>query len=258
MAKKLLIKKEKKVFVDDLDREVTLSGFEKHYVDNTKDFSTKHGTIKKKELAKRPGSKIKSGSQEFIILDPVFLDHYKQIKRGAQIITLKDIGAIIARTGINKNSVVLDAGSGSGALACFIGMIAKQVISYDIDKKSLETARGNVELLGAKNILIKEGDIYDYKKIKEKDIDVFVLDVPEPWKAVKTAEKVLRIGGFLAVYLPNINQVQDFVKALPEEFLLERTIEVIEREWAVDDKRIRPVTKDFGHTGFLTFARKLI
>lgn len=258
MAKKLLIKKEKKVFVDGLDREVTLSGFEKHYVDAGQDFSTKHGTIRKKELSKKAGSKIKMGTHEFIILDPVFLDHYKQIKRGAQIITLKDIGAIIARTGINKNSIVLDAGSGSGALACFMGMIAKQVISYDHDKRSLEIARGNVELLGVKNIIIKEGDIYDHKKINEKNIDVFVLDVPEPWKAMKTAQKVLRIGGFLAVYLPNINQVQEFVKALPEEFLLEKTIEIIEREWVVDEKRVRPATKDFGHTGFLTFARKLI
>ena len=159
MAKKLLIKKEKKTFVEDLNREVTISDFEKHYVDNNQDFSNKYGTIKKKELAKKSGSKLKTGNQEFIILDPVFLDHYKQIKRGAQIITLKDIGAIIARTGINKNSVVLDAGSGSGALACFMGMIAKQVISYDIDKRSLEMARGNIELLGAKNSLIKEGDI---------------------------------------------------------------------------------------------------
>lgn len=258
MAKKLLIKKEKKAFVEDLNREVTLSDFEKRYIDTNEDFHNKHGTIKKKELAKKPGSKVRMGNHEFIILDPIFLDHYKQIKRGAQIITLKDIGAIIARTGINKNSVVLDAGSGSGALACFMGMIAKQVISYDIDKRSLETARGNVELLGAKNILIKEGDIYDYKKINEKDIDVFVLDVPEPWKAMKTAQKILKIGGFLVAYIPNVTQVQEFVKALPDEFLLEKTIEIIEREWAVDDKRTRPVTKDFGHTGFLTFARKLL
>ena len=258
MAKKILIKKEKRVFVEDLDREVTISDFEKRYVDTSEDFHNKHGTIRKKELNKKPGSKVKMGSHEFIILDPVFLDHYKHIKRGAQIITLKDIGAIIVHTGINKSSVVLDAGSGSGALACFTGMIAKQVISYDIDKKSLEIARGNVELLGAKNIIIKEGDIYDDKKIKEKNIDVFVLDVPEPWKAMKTAHKVLRIGGFLAIYLPNLNQVQEFVKALPDEFLLEKTVEIIEREWAVDDKRLRPATKDHGHTGFLTFARKLM
>jgi tRNA (adenine57-N1/adenine58-N1)-methyltransferase len=85
-----------------------------------------------------------------------------------------------------------------------------------------------------------------------------VLDVPEPWKAMKTAQKALKIGGFLAVYLPNISQMQEFVKALPEEFLIEKTVEVIEREWAVDKFRCRPATKDHAHTGFLTFARKLI
>ncbi len=258
MVKKILIKKEKRVFVEDLNRVVTLSEFEKRYVDTSEDFHNKHGTIRKKELNKRPGSKIKMGSHEFIILDPVFLDHYKHLKRLPQIITLKDIGSIIAHTGINKESVMLDAGSGSGALACFMGVIVKKVISYDKDERSLEVARGNVELLGVKNISIKEGDIYEYKKIKEKDIDVFVLDVPEPWKAMKTAQKVLKIGGFLTVYLPNINQVQEFVKALPDEFLLEKTVEVIEREWVIDEKRARPATKDHAHTGFLTFARKLI
>ena len=222
---KLLIKKAKTAEVDGKER--VISDFEKHYVDEGKDFHTKHGVVKKKDLEKKPGSKVKSGTHEFIILDPVFLDHYKRIKRMAQIISLKDIGSIIAHTGITKESAVLDSGSGSGALACFMGMIAKSVVSYDKDEQSLEVARFNVDDLGLKNIIVKKGDIYDYKKINEKGIDVFVLDVPEPHKAMRTAEKVLKIGGFLAVCLPNINQVQDLGKALPDEFLLEKTIEVI-------------------------------
>lgn len=257
MAKKVLIKKEKKAFVEDLDREVTLSGFEKHYVDTDKDYHTKHGIISKKNLLKKAGSDVSVGKHEFIVLDPVFLDDYKRIKRLAQIITLKDIGAIIANTGITKDSIVLDAGSGSGALACFLSMLAKKVITIDIDKKSVDVTVENVEGLGLKNVVVKQGDIYNAKSIDEKNIDVFVLDVPEPWKAVKTAKKVLKIGGFLVIYLPNISQVQEFVKALPKEFLQEKTIEVIEREWAVDKKRTRPKTKDHAHTGFLTFVRRL-
>ena len=152
---------------------------------------------------------------------------------------------------------MLDAGSGSGALACFLSMLAKKVITIDIDKKSVDVTVENVEGLGLKNVVVKQGDIYNAKSIDEKNIDVFVLDVPEPWKAVKTAKKVLKIGGFLVIYLPNISQVQEFVKALPKEFLQEKTIEVIEREWAVDKKRTRPKTKDHAHTGFLTFVRRL-
>ncbi|MBW2990246.1 methyltransferase domain-containing protein [Candidatus Woesearchaeota archaeon] len=256
-SKKVLIKKEKKTFVKDLNREVTVSGFEKHLVDSGKDFHTKHGIISKNNLLKKAGSTAKVANHEYIILDPVFLDHYKRIKRLAQIITLKDIGAIISNTGLTKDSNVLDAGAGSGALACFLGVLAKKVITIDNHKKSLEVTRENVNALGLKNVVVKEGNIYTYTKINEKNIDIFVLDVPEPWKAIKTALKVLKIGGFLVVYLPNINQVQKFVKALPERFLIEKTIEVIEREWTVDAKRARPKTKDHGHTGFLTFVRRL-
>ncbi|MBW2991106.1 methyltransferase domain-containing protein [Candidatus Woesearchaeota archaeon] len=255
MSKKILIKKQKSIDVDGKER--VISGFEKHYVDTSKDYHTKHGIISKKDLLKKSGSKVKVANHEFIILDPVFLDHYKRIKRMAQIITLKDIGAIISNTGITKDSNVLDAGSGSGALACFLGVLAKKVVTYDNDEKSVEVTAENIDSLGLKNVVIKQGDIYDDKKIKERDIDVFVLDLPEPWKALRTAEKVLKIGGFLVVYLPNITQIQRFVKDLPDDFLLEKTIEVIEREWAVDAKRARPRTKDHGHTGFLTFARRL-
>ena len=113
MSKKILIKKQKKVEIDAKERVV--SEFEKHYVDADKDYHTKYGIINKKDLLKKPGSSVPVGNHEFIILDPAFLDHYKRIRRMAQIITLKDIGAIIASTGITKDSNVLDAGSGSGA-----------------------------------------------------------------------------------------------------------------------------------------------
>ncbi|MBU0665866.1 MAG: methyltransferase domain-containing protein [Nanoarchaeota archaeon] len=255
MAKKILIKKDRSVDVN--GRKVLVSKFEKHYVDDSKDFSTKYGIIKESDIKKIAGSVIKTKNEEFIILNPDFIDHYKQIKRLAQIITLKDIGAIIANTGLTKDSIVLEAGSGSGALGCFLAMLSKKVISYDIKSEHLEVAKKNVEMLGIKNIEIKKGDIYDFEKIKEKNIDVFVLDVPTPHDGIKTAKKVLKIGGFLVSYSPNINQVQEFVKNLTEEFLYEKTIEVIEREWTVKEKILRPKMKDFGHTAFLTFVRKI-
>ncbi|NQU98039.1 methyltransferase domain-containing protein [Candidatus Woesearchaeota archaeon] len=252
MAKKLLIKKERKV--DAEGRKVLVSKFEKHLVDNDKDFSSQFGLIRKTDFKK---DSIKVGKEEFFILEPSFIDYYKRLKRLAQIITLKDIGAIITSTGITKDSVVMDAGTGSAGLACFLAKVAKKVISYDINAEHQKTAKKNISELGIKNIEVKKGDIFDEKKIKEKNIDVFILDVAEPWKAVNTAEKVLKKGGFLVSYNPNINQVERFVKALTDNFLFEKAIEVIEREWTVKDRILRPRMKDLGHTGFLTFARKL-
>ena len=37
-----------------------------------------------------------------------------------------------------------------------------------------------------------------------------------------------------------------------------KTVEIIEREWHAEGRKVRPATKDFSHTGFLTFIRKLI
>jgi tRNA (adenine57-N1/adenine58-N1)-methyltransferase catalytic subunit len=253
--KKMLIKRQKTLEVDGRVR--VIADFEKHYVDPSKDFHMRQGVIRKEELSKKPGSTTKIGNSEFMILDADFIDDYKHIRRLPQIITLKDIGAIIVNAGITCESKIIEAGSGSGAVSCYLGKIAKKVVGYEIDDRNLSVAQENVKSLGLRNVTVKEGDIYDAKRILEKNFDALILDVPEPWKAIPTAKKVLRIGGFVVVYLPNLLQMQDFVKALTDDFLLERTIEVVEREWNVDERRSRPATKDHAHTGFLTFARKV-
>lgn len=252
MNKKLLIKKERSTTVD--GRKVILSKFEKHLVNPENNFSTQFGMINKEDFQKE---KVMVGKEEFYIIEPSFYDEYKNIRRLAQIITLKDIGAIITSTGINKESIVMDAGTGSAGLASYLAAIAKKVISYDINEEHQVVAKENIKNLGLKNIELKKGDIFKTTTIKEKDIDVLILDVTEPWKAIKTAEKVLKKGGFLASYSPNINQVEKFVKALSDRFLYEKTIEVIEREWTVKDKILRPRMKDISHTAFLSFARRI-
>ncbi len=257
MSNKLLIKLPRTTYVAEVDREVVLSEFEKHLVDPDKDFHSKYGIIAKKELAKKAGSVLKAGKEEFYLLEPAFLDLYKTLKRSAQIIGLKDIGIIISHTGIHRESVVMDAGTGSGAFACFVAAIAKQVISYDVDHERSELGQRNACGLGLTNVVFKKGDVYKPETVKEKNIDVFLLDVPEPWQALKTAEKVLKVGGFLVAYTPQIHQAQKAVVALPKNMLHERTIEVMERDWLVDEMRLRPNSGDMMHTAFLTFVRKL-
>ncbi|HLD05151.1 MAG TPA: methyltransferase domain-containing protein [Candidatus Nanoarchaeia archaeon] len=257
MAKKILLKLPRTTYVAEVNREITLSDFEKHLVDVDKDFHSKYGIIPKKELAKKPGAVLRAGKEEFHLLDTSFLDLYKNLKRSAQIIGLKDIGIIIGRTGIHRESIVMDAGTGSGAFACFVAAIAKQVVSYDIDSERTSLGQKNACDLGLVNVEFKKGDVYKTETVKEKDIDVFLLDVPEPSKALKTAEKILNVGGYLVAYTPQIHQAQKVVISLPKNMLHECTIEVMEREWLVDEMRLRPNSGDMLHTAFLTFVRKL-
>ena len=232
----------------------------KIYVRNlNEDLHTQYGFIKKGDLKKaKNGDLLKSNTnEEFFIFKPLFIDLYRKIKRNAQIIPLKDIGLIIAETGINKSSRVLDAGSGSGALACFLAIIAKEVVTYEIREDFTEIVKSNIEFLGAKNIKIKNKNIYE--EIDDKNFDVIVLDLPEPWNALENCSKALKIGGFLVSYSPSVPQVMDFVNAAKknEGFVYLKTVEIMEREWEVEERRVRPKSKVLGHSGFLSFVRKV-
>ena len=109
-----------------------------------------------------------------------------------------------------------------------------------------------------KNIKIKNKDINE--GIDETDVDLVTLDLPEPWKAIKSVEKALKVGGFLVSYNPNLTQVKTFVDNINnnKNFIHIKTIENIQRTWIIDDKRLRPENTEVGHTGFLSFVRKVM
>ncbi len=237
---------------------ITKEGKEFYIRDTSKDFHCQFGLVKAKDLTKKDGSIIKTNTnKELTIFSPSFIDTYKKIKRAPQIITRKDIGIIIAETGINKNSKVVDAGAGSGALACFLANICKEVTTYEIREDFIKIVEKNKELLGLKNLKIKNKDIY--KGIDEKDIDLLTLDLPEPWKAINSAKKALKTGGFLVSYSPTIPQVTDFVNTInkDKDFIHIKTIELIQREWEIEERKVRPITTQTVHTGFLSFVRRV-
>ncbi|MBW3017512.1 methyltransferase domain-containing protein [Candidatus Woesearchaeota archaeon] len=223
--------------------------------DLANDFHTKFGRIKKSDLKK---SKAKTNTGlKVSIFDSFFIDKYEKKKRGAQIIVEKDIGQIIANTGIGKDSVVIDAGSGSGALACFLANIVKHVYTFDNNAEHVKTAKANVEFLGLKNVEVKNKDVY--KGFGKKNADLLTLDLKEPWLCLKHAHKALKQGGFMAVYSPQVTQVQQLINTNKELglFIVLKTIETTERAWKIEGQVARPEFTALGHTGFLTFMRKI-
>ena len=260
MAKrKILLRKEQKQFIPELDRQVTISKELFYYLANLdQDAQTPLGVIPKKELKKKAGSIVKSShGKEFFLFDTNFIDDLKHIKRLPQTMPLKDMGLIVTNTGINKDSIVVDAGAGSGSLACYLAHLCKKVITYDVNDKHLAVAKENAAFLGLKNITIKKGSIYE--KIPEKNADLVVLDVPEPQKAVDTAAKTLKIGGHVVAYTLHATQLQQFVNAILQDkrFLLVKNCELMERLWKVEGQIVRPKIMPLGHSGFLTFARRI-
>ena len=230
----------------------------KFYIsDINSDVHTKFGYIKKKDLKKTKGTVKTNTGNEFFIFTAQCPDKFKKLKRGAQIITLKDAGTIITETGIGKSSKIVDAGGGSGALACILANIVKEITTYETRKDFVKIINHNIKNFELTNIKVKNKDIT--KGITEKNLDVITLDLPDPEKVLEHAAKSLKPGAFLVAYVPSVTQIISFVKKIrkSESFVIVKILENIQREWKVEGKIARPEFRMLGHTGFLIFTRKI-
>ena len=226
--------------------------------DISKDFHATHGFVKAVDMQNaQPGHTLTfSKGEECWLSDMTPADAAHRIKRGAQIVLPKDAGLILAQTLVDKDCIVIDAGSGSGALTCFLARYVKEVHSHDTKLAHLELAQKNAKKLGLTNIFFSEHNVYD--GFLQQNVQLITLDVPEPWHCLAHAYVALDSGRYLVCYVPCINQVHELVKAVtPGTFYVEKSVEVLERYWRVTHKALRPETQTNIHTGFLVFLRKI-
>jgi len=207
------------------------------------------------------GEKFDLGNKQFWILKPSLQDKLQGLKRNAQIILPRDAAHIIINCSIESGNKVLEAGIGSGSLTIALANAVApngKVISYDVREEFIDHAMKNVKKASFEKYVTTQ--IIDVtKEIKEKDLDAIILDIPNPWNAVKHAWKSLKVGGYLCTYSPLISQVEETVKEIQEySFIETKTTENIQREMIVSTQGTRPSFNMLGHTGYLTFTRKIL
>ncbi|HEX6310119.1 MAG TPA: tRNA (adenine-N1)-methyltransferase [Acidimicrobiia bacterium] len=196
-----------------------------------------------------------------VALRPTLAEYVLKMPRGAQVIYPKDLGPILMLADVFPGARVLESGVGSGALtATLLRAVGPggHVTGYELREEFAERARRNVEgFLGPGQPLdLEVRDVY--AGIDAADLDRVLLDLPEPWRAVKHAEAALRSGGILLAYLPTIGQVARLREELAaSSFGMAETLEVLQRGWHVDGQSVRPDHRMVAHTGFLTHARLL-
>ena len=228
-------------------------------------FHTHHGFVGHDELlGKAEGTflRMQDGAR-YLCVRPTLADVVLKMPRGAQVIYPKDLGPILLLADIFPGALVLESGVGSGALSMTLLRAGAVVTGYELREDFARNARKNVAgFLGDEVVEeryhVQVRDAYDGID-GEAEYDRVVLDLPEPWQVVASAERALVPGGLLVSYLPSIIQVQRLRAALDRSgFGMCSTQEVLVRTWKVDGDAVRPDHRMVAHTGFLTAARLLL
>lgn len=233
----------------------------KKYMVYDQEFHTDFGFITKEDIINsKAGDILKTHlGREFKVIKPNVNDYIELMERKCNIILPKDIGIITAKTGLGSGFRVLDAGTGAGATALHFGNIVGKeglVFSYEIREDFAEIAERNIKGFEIDNVHIKCQDVTN--GIDEENLDLVFLDLPKPWEVADHAKNALKFGGYIATYTPFIEQVQILQRVLKKiEFSEVESFECIFRGIEVTNKGTRPKTRMAGHTGYLTFARKV-
>jgi tRNA (adenine57-N1/adenine58-N1)-methyltransferase len=185
---------------------------------------------------------------------PDLFNHFE--RTGAPMLP-RDIGLLLGHTGIAGGDRVLDAGTGTGVLAAYMGRAGADVVTYELDAEFADVARENMALAGvADRVEVRSGDVVEALPDLSGPFDAVTLDTADAATVVETVPDLLRRGGYVAVYSPFVEQTREVVEAARRTDLADiETYETIQRRMDFDDRGSRPSTAGVGHTGYLTFAR---
>ena len=194
--------------------------------------------------------------EEFVVREPRGPDLFAHFERTGAPMMPRDVGLIVGHTGAATGDRALDAGTGTGVLAAYLGRSGADVVTYERDAEFAETARENMALAGVEDgVEVRAGDVTDDLD-DLSGFDLLTLDTEDAPSVVARAPDLLVSGGFAAVYSPFVEGTRDAVVAAEEAGLSDvRTFETIQRRMEFDDRGSRPSTAGVGHTGYLAFAR---
>ena len=195
-----------------------------------------------------------------VAIRPRLADYVLKMERGAQVVYPKDLGPIIHWADVAPGQIIVEAGTGSGALAMALWRAVGpegKVVSVERRGDHLAHARKTItRFLGRvpENLVLVEGIVEEV--LPDHAPDRVILDLPEPWSVVEPAVEAFSAGGILSAYLPTVPQVQKLHEELriSRRFVGVETFEIMLREWQVDGRSVRPVSQMVGHTGFITVA----
>jgi tRNA (adenine57-N1/adenine58-N1)-methyltransferase len=231
-------------------------------VSENREFHTHKGIVRLSELVgKQFGDKVFTLTGSTLhILRPSFCDRLSFFERPTQILYPKDIGFLLLRLGLESGMTVVEVGTGSGVATAAMANLVKpngHIYSYDVNEGFIRKAESNLARIGLlQYVTLRCSDARE--GFVESDVDAVFLDLGDPWNIVPRAYSCLKSGSSLASFSPTVDQVEKTVTVLKKEGFIDiETCELLLRNMRIEEGKSRPETRMIGHTGYLTFARKV-
>jgi len=223
---------------------------------------THHGLIRHDEvIGQVPGKQLATHlGFPLVVLRPSLYDIIMSIERVSQIVYPKETGYILLKLSVGPGSRIIEAGTGSGALAVALAHTVRpdgRVYSYEQREDMLRVANRNLANSALADwVELKQRDIAE--GFDERDVDAVFLDVREPWMYLTQVWEALAEGGFFGAIVPTANQVSDLISGLEQGHFTDIEVcEILLRGYKPVPARLRPTDRMVGHTGYLIFARRL-
>jgi tRNA (adenine57-N1/adenine58-N1)-methyltransferase len=206
------------------------------------------------------GTTVRTSEGKIIhLVEPTIHDFIMKSERRTQIIYPKDLGFIVARTGMKNGSKVLEIGTGSGALTTFLASIVKpsgHVYTYDINPDFLEIAKRNLEK-AAMTAYVTTHLFDPHQGLEVESVDAAIVDLGDPWSMVAQVYHVLKPSGAFVAICPTMNQLEKSATELKQNnFIDVDCVELMIRNIEAREGMTRPSMRMIGHTTYLIFARK--
>jgi tRNA (adenine57-N1/adenine58-N1)-methyltransferase catalytic subunit len=228
-------------------------------------FHTHKGFIEHNKLiGSSEGIIVKTNSgQSYQAFKPLYSDFVLGMPRGATIIYPKDSAMILGYGDVRPGMRILEAGVGSGALSIAILKTLNgigELVSYEIRQDFADNAGENVANFFGEppnNHRIVNQNLSEASP--EESFDRVILDMLAPWEHVSLVAKVLKAGGVFICYVATTTQLSRIAEEIKASglFTEPESFETLLRHWHHEGLAVRPAHSMNGHTGFLTFARRV-